>query len=126
MKKLLSYGIGGVTLACIALWLVWSRGSRVLSFDTPYQALLLDNGAVYYARIQRMEGEFSVLTDVYYVQSQVDTQTKQSRSVLIRRGNEWHAPNRTVVSNRHIVMIEPVTPNSKLAELITQLKSKNP
>ena len=86
--------------------------------------MLLDNGQVYYGKIDRMDSEFSVLTEVYYIQSQIDPQTKEARNILIRRGNEWHAPNRSIVNTRHILMIEPVTPGSKVADLITALKSK--
>jgi hypothetical protein len=92
--------------------------------DSAYQAVLLDNGQVYYAKMDRLGNEFSVLTDVYYVEHQTDPQTKEVKNILIRRGSEWHAPNRTIVSSRHILMIEPVTAGSKVAELIAALKIK--
>ena len=62
-----------------------------VKLDTAYQGVLLDNGQVYFAKIERMDGEFTVLTDVYYIQNQVDPQTKQVKNILIRRGAEWHA-----------------------------------
>ena len=79
---------------------------------------------MYYAKVDRLDGEFSVLTDVYYVEHQVNPQTKEVKNILIRRGNEWHAPNQTVVNVRHIVMVEPVSPGSKVAELIAALKNQ--
>jgi hypothetical protein len=129
VARLRDFSLIGLALfagACIVFGLWWSHGSRALKLDTTYQAVLLDNGQAYYGRIQQTDSELTVLTDVYYVQSQVDTQTKETKNVLIRRGNEWHAPNRSVINTRHIVVIEPVTPGSKVAELIAQLKAKNP
>jgi hypothetical protein len=118
LKRLLLSGIGVFVLASIALGLWWFRNSHSLKLDTTYQAVLLDNGQVYYGRIERTDSELTVLTDVYYVQNQVDTQTKEVKNILIRRGNEWHAPNRSVINTRHIIVIEPVTAGSKVAQLI--------
>jgi len=118
-------GLAVLGVLGVALWLGWPRGPRVPKFDTIYQAVLLDNGQVYYGKVDHIDSEFSVLTDVYYIQSQVDAQTKGMKNILVRRGNEWHAPNRSVINTRHIVVIEPVTPGSKVAELITQLRNKN-
>ena len=124
-RRSFSLGLTLLVVVCVALGLWWFRGSRALKLDTAYQAVLLDNGQVYYAKMDRLGNEYAVLTDVYYVEHQVDGQTKEVKNILIRRGNEWHAPNRTVVSGKHIVMVEPVTPGSKVAELIAELKRKD-
>ncbi len=118
-------GIAVVVVGCVAVALWMFYASRTLKLDTPYQAVLLDNGQVYYGKIEHTDSELTILTDVYYIQNQVDPQTKEVKNLLIRRGNEWHAPNRSVVNTRHIVIIEPVTLGSKVAELIVQLKNKN-
>lgn len=127
MKKiLLLSGTAVLLLGCIALGLWWFRSLHALKLDTAYQAVLLDNGQVYYGKIEHKDSELTVLTDVYYIQNQVDPQTKDVKNILVRRGNEWHAPNRSVIFTRHIVEVEPVTPGSKVAELISALKSRNP
>jgi hypothetical protein len=113
-----------VAVLSVTIWLGWSHSPHWPKLDTAYQAVLLDNGQVYYGKIDHMDSEFSVLTEVYYIQNQVDSQTKEVKNILIRRGNEWHSPNRSIVNTRHILMIEPVTPGSKVAELIAALKSK--
>jgi hypothetical protein len=128
MWKRLMVGIGaGILAAVIAGAALWQRrlASRI-PIDTAYQAVLLDNGQVYYARVDRMDNEVFVLSDVYYVEHQVNAETKQVNNILIRRGNEWHAPNRTVINFRHIVMIEPVGAGSKVAELIAALRNQKP
>lgn len=93
-------------------------------FDTPFQAVLLDTGQVYYGRIEALSTPYPILRDVYYVQSSTDPTTKQVTNVLIRRGKEWHGPEFTVLNARHIAMVEPIGPTSKVAELINEAQQK--
>jgi len=96
------------------------RTSGTVKFQTTYQAVLLDNGQVYYGKVSGLGGAFPVLTDVFYVQSQVNPETKAVTNTLIRRGNEWHAPDRMVLNANHIALVEPVGQNSKVSQLIAQ------
>ena len=119
--------IVGIALVIVAgvLLTVWTtRGASTVKFDTPYQAVLLDNNQVYYGKVQGLGTPFPVLTDVYYVQQQVNQQTKEVKNVLIRRGTEWHAPDRMVINASHIILVEPVGPNSKVAQLIADSKTQ--
>jgi hypothetical protein len=86
--------------------------------NTPYAAVLLDTGQLYYGKLVNAGSKFPELTDVYYIQSQANQETKAVTSVLVRRGNEWHGPDRMFLNERHIVLIEPVGTNSKVAQLI--------
>lgn len=124
-------GIGrpGVLLvAALVLLLVSSmivlfvEGSspKSLKFDTPYQAVLLSNGNVYFGRLQNYGGRFPVLTDVFYIQSTVNPQTKQTVNVLVKRGKELHSPDRMYLNPNQIILVEPVGVNSKVAELILE------
>jgi hypothetical protein len=92
---------------------------------TPYAAVLLDNNQVYFGKLTNADSEFPELTDVYYIQNQVNQETKEVKNVLIRRGNEVHGPDRMFLNERHIIMVEPVGPNSKVAQLIADDKSKS-
>ncbi len=92
---------------------------------TPYAAVLLDNGQLYYGKLTNSGANFPELTDVYYIQSQVNQETKAVASVLVRRGNEWHGPDRMFLNERHIVLIEPVGTGSKVAQLIEADKGKH-
>jgi len=85
---------------------------------TPYAAVLLDNGQLYYGKLANAGSKFPELTDVYYIQSSVNQESKAVTSVLVRRGNEWHGPDRMFLNERHIVLIEPVGTGSKVAQLI--------
>jgi hypothetical protein len=55
-----------------------------------------------------------------------DPQTKQVKHVLVKRGQEPHAPTETFFDSSHIVMIEPVGRGSEVARNIAQeeLQSK--
>jgi len=45
-------------------------------------------------------------------------------NVLVKRGNELHGPDRMVLNANDIVFIEPVGPNSRVAQLIAEQKGK--
>jgi hypothetical protein len=87
-----------------------------------YQAVLLDNGSVYFGKMEGLGTDYPVLTNVFYVQTMTNSETKQSTSVLVKRGKEWHAPDRMTLNAHHIVFVEPVTAGSQVANLISQSK----
>jgi hypothetical protein len=98
------------------------RGPEI---NTPYAAVLLDNNQVYYGKLTGAGSNYPMLTDIYYIQSQVNQETKAVSSILVRRGNEWHGPDRMFINQRHIILIEPVGTNSKVAQLIEADKNKH-
>jgi len=110
----LAVALGGLPGSC----------ARAPKVEEAYQAVLLDNGAVYFGRIEGLGTPYPVLRDVFYVQQGVNQQTREVTNVLVRRGQEWHAPNRMILNARHIVFIEPVGKDSRVAKLIEELKAK--
>jgi hypothetical protein len=124
MTTLRAAGLAAAIVLAALLIVAGRRWWLSPSFDTPYQAVLLDTGLVYYGKISGLNTDYPTLRDVYYVQQSTDPQTKQVNNVLVRRGNEWHEPSMTVLNSRHIVLVEPVGPNSKLAQLIAAEQSK--
>lgn len=128
----------GLTVALIGVWILAgllvaaaaafhiateTRHSNV-AFTTPYQAVLLANGSVYFGHLQDYETRQPVLTDVYYIVTQTNAQTKQTNNVLVKRGKELHEPDRMYISPNQIVFVEPVGTNSKVAQLIAQAKQQ--
>ena len=125
MKRALLLAGVGLVAALVVVGAVWKlTAPKIVRFDTTFQAVLLDNGQVYYGRIQGLGSPFPVLEEVYYVQDQVDPDTKQVKHILVRRGNEWHAPDRMVINSSHVILVEPVTPGSKVAKLIEDLNKR--
>jgi hypothetical protein len=89
-------------------------------FDTPYQAVFMANGQVFFGKLSGLGTENPRLDEVFYVQQQVNPETKQATNVLIRRGGEWHAPSYMVLNARSVLLIEPVGADSKVAQLIAE------
>lgn len=91
-----------------------------VSFNTPYQAVLLSNNSVYFGKLAGFGTSSPVLTDVYYIVSQTNPETKQVSNVLVKRGKELHAPDRMYLNANSIVFVEPVGTDSKVAQLISE------
>ena len=84
--------------------------------------MLLQNGSVYFGKVDSLGGPYVVLRDVYYVQSSVNPENKAVNNVLVKRGKEWHAPDRMILNAGTVVFLEPVSPDSRVAQLIAESK----
>ena len=87
-----------------------------------YYAVLLSNGSVYFGQLHGFGSQYPVLTDVYYVQSNVNQDTKAVSNALVKRGKEWHGPDRMILNEKNIVFIEPVGLDSRVSKLIEESK----
>ncbi len=117
--------IAGLALILIAgslFW--WTQRSRPVPLTTPYQAVLLTTGAVYFGQLEGLGTPFPILHDVFYVQSNQDPESKQVSNILVKRGKEWHQPDRMIINSNMIVLVEPVNPESRVADLIKQSTNK--
>ena len=103
--------------------LIHSRHSST-AFLTPFQAVLLDDNQVFYGKLSGLGSDYPILSEVFYIKTGVDSQTKETKSVLVKRGKELHGPDRMYLNPRHIVLVEPVAPSSQVAKLIEQAKSE--
>jgi hypothetical protein len=95
-----------------------------VAMTTPYQAVLLTNGSAYFGKLEGLGTPFPVLKEVFYVQSTKNPQTNQVSNILVKRGKEWHSPDRMILNSKMIVLVEPVNPNSRVAQLITEAKNQ--
>jgi len=110
-----------VVIAVGTVYLLGRRGSSSdVKFPTPYQAVLLTNGAVYFGQLEGYGGPNPVLTKVYYIVTQTNTETKQVTNTWIRRGQELHKPDRMYINPRQILFVEPVGADSRVAQLIKE------
>ena len=119
----LTWILAGAMVIAAAMWQVvdhWRDHS--VQFSTGYQAVLLSNGSVYFGHLQGYGSSQPVLTEIYYIATQTNSETKQSNNVLIKRGKELHEPDRMYLNPQQILFVEPVGPNSKVAQLIAQAK----
>jgi hypothetical protein len=126
MKKLKSWGQGGWWLSwavLAALGLFSGCGGSDLKFPAEYQAVFLDNGQVFFGKVSDPGSPYLTLREVYYVQTLVEKDQKKTANVLVKRGSEWHNPDFMRINTRHVVVIEPVGPDSRVAQLIKEAKA---
>jgi len=117
-------------LGCVALLASAGCNSGTVqaapvSFSTPYQAVVLINNSVYYGKLTGWGTQNPVLTDVFYIMTKQDPDTKQTSNVLIKRGKELHGPDRMYLNPTQIIFVEPVGPDSKVAQLIAEANKQH-
>ena len=100
------------------------RENAAPALSTPYHAVLLMNGQAFFGRVQSLDSEYLMLQDVYYIQSRQNPETKQVANVLVKRGQEWHSPDRMILNRRQVMLLEPVTETSQVAKLIAEQAGK--
>jgi hypothetical protein len=115
--------LGGFALLLI-LMLVGLLGLRsyqsslqpsLSSLDTPFKGVHLIGGQVYYGKLENAYSNFPVLKHVYVIQNQADPKTQEVRSSLVKVEQ-----GRIILNTAHIVLIEPVKPDTPLGKLIEQ------
>jgi hypothetical protein len=111
---------GIVVIVAAFLFVKDTRSGPPVVFTTPYQAVLLMNGSAYFGKLEGYGTPRPVLNEVYYIVTQTNPETKQSSNVLVKRGKELHEPDRMYLNPAQILCVEPVGPNSKVAQLISQ------
>lgn len=115
----------GIVLAIVVVVFAMLSGCDLAQkpdFKTEYQAVLLEGGAVYYGKVDKIEKGFLILSDVFYFQKNMAS--PEGQIVMIKRGKEPHGPDVSYITTSHIVMIEPVKADSPVAKTIKEIKAK--
>jgi hypothetical protein len=105
------------------------KSDQKIKIDTEYKAVFLDNGQVFFGKVEETGPTYLMLKDVFYVQSEVvqqDKDKREVRNILVKRGSEWHGPDLMYITTRHVVVIEPVSLSSRVAQLIREGKAQKP
>jgi len=101
-----------------------------------WYAVFLSNGQVYFGKLKDVDGQYVMLTDIYYLQLDKPLQSNnpkdavketenQSKLSLMKLGKEVHGPNDQMVLNRdHLLFYEELTPDSKVVKSIQKYKSE--
>ena len=95
-----------------------------IKLTTEYQAVHLDNGQLLFGKLEQAGSDYPVLRNVFAEQSQVNQTTKEVTRVLVKRSVELHNPDYMILNAKHIVAIEPVANNSRVAEVIKQANTQ--
>jgi hypothetical protein len=115
-------------LVVIVAGLLFIRGtltSAPVKFTTPYQAVLLTSGSAYFGRLEGYGTSRPVLNEVYYIVTQTNPETKQTNNILVKRGKEMHEPDRMYLNPSQIIAVEPVGPNSQIAQQIAKSQAQH-
>jgi hypothetical protein len=99
-----------------------ATGAAVSTDPNRFYAVLLNNGNVYFGKLESLGTSYPVLREVFYIQSSVNQQTKAVSNTLIKRGKELHGPDQMIINANAIVFVEPVGPESRVAQLIEESK----
>ena len=111
--------LSSVVIAAAACSIAFA-GHKGPQLDTPYQAVALMNGQMFYGRMEGSDGDYVTLRDVFYIQGRQNPETKAVTSVLIKRGGEAHNPDRMQINRQQVLLIEPVKTDSHIAKLIAE------
>ena len=95
-----------------------------------YQAVFLASGQVYFGKLDSLNGQYSRLTDVFYIQAteaEENAQNPQNSDVnttdlqLIKLGNEVHGPEDEMLINRdQILFVENLKTDGRVSDSIRQ------
>ena len=123
MQKIATAGvvvtaISSVAIAVAAISIAFGHKAPML--DTPYQAVALMNGQMFFGRMEEGGGDYVTLRDVFYIQGRQNPETKAVTSVLVKRGGEAHQPDRMQINRQQVLLIEPVKTDSQIAKLIAE------
>ncbi|MFZ0307332.1 MAG: hypothetical protein WCA76_19425 [Candidatus Sulfotelmatobacter sp.] len=113
---------GIVVIVAAFLFVKDTRPGPPVAFTTPYQAVLMTNGVAYYGKLEGYGTPRPVLTDVYVIVTQTNPDTKQTSKGLFKldKVEDLYQPDRMYINPNQILGVEPVNPNSKVAQLIAQ------
>ncbi len=89
---------------------------------TPYQAVTLIDGNVFYGRIDHLGSDHPVLREPFSVRHEVDAQTQKPRYVLVWRKDEMNGADHIIFPVTSIAFVEPVRPDSTIGKLIERAR----
>ena len=113
---------GIVVIVAAFLFVKDTKPGPPVAFTTPFQAVLMTNGVAYYGKLEGYGTPRPVLTDVYVIVTQTNPDTKQTSKGLFKldKVEDLYQPDRMYINPNQFLGVEPVNPNSKVAQLIAQ------
>lgn len=119
----------GIALGVLAATLLSGcllQGTTAPKFSSEYQAVFMTNGQVLFGKLEQFGSDYPVLRNPFTIQNQANPETKQVGSALVRRSVELHGPDYTVLNARHILVVEPVGADSRVAQVIKLAEAQAP
>lgn len=138
-KEIGIIAVGVLVIILIAVLLSWYSFSYFKPGELQssvslegYQAVFLDNGQVYFGKVENPEQEYVKLTDIYYIQLNKALQGQDEEKAaaqpdisLIKLGKELHGPTDVMyIQREHILFMENLADDSKVVSAIKQHKGE--
>jgi len=120
-----------VIILVAAVAFVWLSDSAAFSFGerSEYQAVFLTNDQVYFGKLSRVDSQYPILRDVWYIQVTQALQPieqgaePETNISLVKLGGELHGPEDEMILNRdHILFFEDLKADSQVVQGIEQIK----
>lgn len=113
-------------LAAITAIAIWHSAASQINTNQ-YQAVFLSNGQAYFGKLHDYYTGRPYMTDVYYFQSNNQpagsTQTASGNQLLVKLGQEIHAPeNKLILNKDSILFVENLSDSGKVVEAINKDK----
>lgn len=119
-----------LALITLAAWMIVRTQWSTPRLDTNrYQAVFLDDGKVFFGKMNNTDGEYITLDDAYYTKSAGSNSDQQSaptndQTALIRVGSEAYGPENSIqVARSKVLFWQNLREDSKIVQAI---KTKAP
>jgi hypothetical protein len=132
----LAAGIALILVLAAGGWMLY-RSSMPAHIDAnKYQAVFFTNGQVYFGKLERLNGGYFKLNDIFYLQAQATDKTtsenpqettNQSASdvQLVKLGSEIHGPDdEMIMSQDQILFFENLKKDGKVSDSIAKYKAE--
>lgn len=102
-----------------------TQPSGSLLGSSTYQAVFLDNGQVYFGKLDQSSKERYFLTDVFYLQAGSVGVDQSANLSLTKLGSEAHGPeDKMQINPDHVLFIENMKDDSKVVSAIHDYLNK--
>lgn len=126
MRALLFWSIGVIVIVLVFGFFNFNPlGSFPKVDDKLWQAVFLENGQVYFGKLEEYDQNYVVLREVFYLREASDLEARDTANLnLIKLGGEVHGPEDEMYINKEsILYFEDMKDTSRVVQSI--VKSKN-
>jgi len=121
-----------IVIVLLVLWWTDNLGFSGVSANDEYQSVFLTNNQVYFGKLSKVNSQYPVLTDVFYLQIRQTLQPRDQEAPaatnvnLVKLGGEIHGPTDRMVINRdHILFYENLKSDSQVVKAILEFEESN-
>ena len=128
---LLLFSVTGLVIALTFLLAFHSDMQKDTVMKDKYQAVVLNNGQVYFGKIASVGGKILDLRGIYYLKTNGGTgtaaqSTTQTNVYLVKLGCELHAPyDQMLINSDQVIFWENIQDSSQVVKDINAYKKQN-